>query len=104
MVLLDIGMPKLNGYEICRRLRQQAWGKGMMVIAMTGWGQEDDRRKSHAAGFDFHLVKPVDLDVFEKLLAGMAAKVSLSSIREDKLIDDFGRDVTLQKQAPIQFS
>ena len=76
----------------------------MMVIAMTGWGPEDDRRKSHAAGFDFHLVKPVDLDVLEKLLAGMAGKVSLSGTREDKLIDDFGRDVTLQKQAPVQFS
>ena len=76
VILLDIGMPKLNGYEVCRRIRQQAWGKSMTVIAMTGWGQEDDRRKSHAAGFDFHLIKPVDLDVLYKLLAGVTASVS----------------------------
>lgn len=68
---------------------------------MTGWGQEDDRRKSHAAGFDFHLVKPVDLDVLYKLLAGVTAKVSSSSVREDKLMDDFGHDVTLQKPGPM---
>jgi len=104
VILLDIGMPKLNGYEVCRRIRQQAWGKSMMVIAMTGWGQEDDRRKSHAAGFDFHLVKPVDLDVLYKLLAGVTAKVSWNSVRENKLMDDFGRDVTLQKQSPVQLN
>ena len=73
VILLDIGMPKLNGYEVCRRIRQQAWGKSMMVIAMTGWGQEDDRRKSHAAGFDFHLVKPVDHAALKKLLSGVTA-------------------------------
>ena len=77
MILLDIGMPKLNGYEVCRRIRQQARGKNTVVIALTGWGQEDDRRKSHSAGFDFHLVKPVDLDVLYKLLAGVTATVSL---------------------------
>ena len=104
VILLDIGMPKLNGYEVCRRIRQQAWGKTMIVIAMTGWSQEDDRRKSHAAGFDFHLVKPVDLDVLYKLLAGVTVKVSWNIVREDKLIDDFGHDVTLQKQAPLQLN
>ena len=102
VILLDIGMPKLNGYEVCRRIRQQVWGKSMKVIAMTGWGQEDDRRKSHAAGFDFHLVKPVDLDVLYKLLAGVTAKVSWNSVHENKLMDDSGRDITLQKQAPVQ--
>ena len=70
VTLLDIGMPKLNGYEVCRRIRQQAWGEGMVLIALTGWGQEEDRRRSMAAGFDAHLVKPVDLPVLEKLLAG----------------------------------
>ena len=104
VILLDIGMPKLNGYEVCRRIRQQAWGKSMMVIAMTGWGQEDDKRKSQAAGFDFHLVKPVDLDVLFKLLSGATAKDSWNSVRKDELIDDFGRDVTLQKQALTQFN
>ena len=102
VILLDIGMPKLNGYEVCRCIRQQTWGKGMMVIALTGWGQEDDRRKSHAAGFDFHLVKPVDQDVLYKLLAGVRAKLSRNKIREGELIDDLGPDVTLQNQAPMQ--
>ena len=82
VILLDIGMPKLNGYEVCRSIRQQAWGKNMVVIALTGWGQEGDRRKSHAAGFDFHLIKPVDLDVLNKLLAGVTAKDSWNSVRE----------------------
>ena len=85
VILLDIGMPKLNGYEVCRRIRQQRWGKTMMVIAMTGWGQEDDRRKSQAAGFDFHLVKPVDLDVLFKLLSGATTDVSHDSVGKDEL-------------------
>ncbi len=67
MVLLDLGMPKMNGYEACRRIREQAWGAQMTLIAVTGWGQEDDRRKSTAAGFDGHLVKPVDPETLEEL-------------------------------------
>ena len=70
-ILLDIGMPKLNGYEVCRRLRQQPWGKNMVVIALTGWGQEDDKRRSLGVGIDFHLVKPVDHAILEKLLSGV---------------------------------
>ena len=66
VVLLDIGLPKLDGHEVCRRVREQPWGKDIVVIALTGWGQEDDRRKSEEAGFNGHLVKPVDYD---KLLA-----------------------------------
>ena len=76
VALLDIGMPKLNGYEVCRRIRQQAWGESMVLYALTGWGQEEDRRRSLAAGFDAHLVKPVLPADLEKLLAGVtAAKV-----------------------------
>ena len=60
-------MPKMNGYETCRRIRDQAWGAQMTLIAVTGWGQEDDRRKSTAAGFDGHLVKPVDPETLEEL-------------------------------------
>ena len=60
VVLLDIGLPKLNGYEACRRIREQPWGKGVTIVAVTGWGQEEDRRRSQEAGFDHHLVKPVD--------------------------------------------
>jgi CheY-like chemotaxis protein len=69
VVLLDIGLPKLNGYEACRRIREQPWGKNMTVVALTGWGQEEDRRKSSEAGFDGHMVKPVDLTALMKLLA-----------------------------------
>jgi PAS domain S-box-containing protein len=68
VVLLDIGLPKLDGYEVCRRVREQPWGKDIVVIALTGWGQEDDRRKSEEAGFNGHLVKPVDYDKLLQLL------------------------------------
>jgi PAS domain S-box-containing protein len=73
LVLLDIGMPRLDGYGACRRLREQPWGKDMIIVAMTGWGQEADRRKTRAAGFDHHLVKPVDPAALLGLLADGAA-------------------------------
>ena len=60
VMLLDIGMPKLNGYEVCRRLRESDWGRKITVIALTGWGQPQDRRMTTAAGFNLHLVKPAD--------------------------------------------
>jgi PAS domain S-box-containing protein len=69
VVLLDIGLPLLNGHEVCRRIREQPWGKDIVVIALTGWGQEDDRRRSEEAGFDGHLVKPVDYDKLLELLS-----------------------------------
>ena len=72
-MLLDIGMPKLNGYEVCRRVRQQAWGKNMVVIALTGWGQEEDKRQTRDAGFDFHFIKPVLYETLAKLLSGVTA-------------------------------
>jgi len=68
-VLLDIGLPRLNGYEACRRIRQQPWGKDLVMVALTGWGQEEDRHRSREAGFDAHLVKPVDHDALTQLLA-----------------------------------
>jgi PAS domain S-box-containing protein len=68
VVLLDIGMPKLNGYEAARRIRDEPWGKEMLLIAQTGWGQEEDRRRSQEAGFDAHLTKPVDHLKLLKLL------------------------------------
>ncbi|SFJ42756.1 response regulator [Planctomicrobium piriforme] len=73
VILLDIGMPKLNGYEAARRIRAQAWGQATMLVALTGWGQEEDRKKSADAGFDHHLVKPVELAALEKILAAPAA-------------------------------
>ena len=68
VVLLDIGLPTLSGYEVCRRIRQQPWGRQMFVIALTGWGQEEDRQKTREAGFDGHLVKPVAYDSLLRLL------------------------------------
>jgi CheY-like chemotaxis protein len=72
VALLDLGMPKLNGYDLARRLRGEAWGKGMVLIALTGWGQEDDRRRTQEAGFDHHLVKPVDPDALQEFFARTA--------------------------------
>jgi CheY-like chemotaxis protein len=69
LVLLDIGLPRLDGYEAARRIRQQPGGHGIVLVALTGWGQDDDRRRSREAGFDHHLVKPVDLDALLELLA-----------------------------------
>jgi PAS domain S-box-containing protein len=69
IVLLDIGMPKLNGYDVCRRIRGQEWGRNMLIIAQTGWGQEEDKRRTREAGFDDHLVKPVDPARLTKLIA-----------------------------------
>ncbi len=60
VMLLDIGMPGLNGYELAKRIRQEAWGKDMVLIAATGWGQDDDRMRAFASGFDAHLTKPFD--------------------------------------------
>src|SRR5207302_2062223 len=71
IVLLDIGMPKLDGYETCRQIRGQPWGKDMFLVALTGWGQDGDRRRADEAGFDRHLVKPVDPGALMTLLAAL---------------------------------
>ena len=68
VVLLDIGLPGLNGYEVCSRIRQEPWGKRVTLVALTGWGQDEDRDRSREAGFDAHMVKPVDFDALLKLL------------------------------------
>jgi CheY-like chemotaxis protein len=67
--LLDIGMPQLNGYQVAQALRKETWGAGIILIALTGWGQESDRQQAIEAGFDRHLTKPVDLDALEALLS-----------------------------------
>jgi PAS domain S-box-containing protein len=69
VVLLDIGLPKLNGYDVARKIRDQPWGQTMALVALTGWGQEEDRRRSEEAGFNHHLTKPVDPIALTKLLA-----------------------------------
>ena len=71
VILLDIGLPRLNGFDACRRIRANPWAENILIIALTGWGQEEDRRKSAEAGFDGHLVKPVDMAELMKLLADL---------------------------------
>ena len=68
VVLMDVGMPNLNGYDATRRIREQPWGRSVVVVALTGWGQDGDRAQSREAGCDDHLVKPVNLRDLEKLL------------------------------------
>jgi CheY-like chemotaxis protein len=73
LALLDIGMPGMDGYEIARRLRQQPRASGTVLVAVTGWGQPEDRRQSREAGFNHHLVKPVDMAVLDEILRGAEA-------------------------------
>lgn len=73
VILLDIGMPNLNGYDTCRRIREQSWGKELLLIAVTGWGQESDRKRIEDAGFNHHMVKPVEVASLMKLLASPSA-------------------------------
>ena len=74
LVLMDIGLPRLNGYEAAREIRSREWGSEVMLVALTGWGQEADRRRSREAGFDRHLSKPVEYSVLEGLLAEVAVE------------------------------
>jgi CheY-like chemotaxis protein len=70
-VLLDIGMPGMSGYETARRIRLEAWGRHTVIIAVTGWGQDEDKRKAQAVGIDHHLTKPVDPDELDRLLGAI---------------------------------
>jgi CheY-like chemotaxis protein len=72
VILMDVGMPRLNGYDATQLIRQRPWGRSVTIIALTGWGQEDDRRRSDEAGCDGHLVKPVGLADLQKLLTDLA--------------------------------
>jgi CheY-like chemotaxis protein len=72
VLLLDIGMPGFDGYEVCRRIRRAPWSAGMKIVALTGWGHEEDRRRSAAAGFDRHLVKPVAPEQLVEILRQLA--------------------------------
>ncbi|HTU16997.1 MAG TPA: response regulator [Gemmataceae bacterium] len=76
LVFLDIGMPGMDGYEVARRLRRQAGLENVLLVALTGWGQEEDRRRSQEAGFDRHLIKPVEPKVLETILADLAVRES----------------------------
>ncbi len=77
VVLLDLGMPKLNGYDVCRAIREQPWGQKMIIIALTGWGRDEDRKRTSEAGFDHHLVKPVrPLNLLEVIAEVAKTKIS----------------------------
>jgi CheY-like chemotaxis protein len=73
IVLLDLGMPKLDGFEVSRRIRATPWGASMRLVAQSGWGQDEDRRRSAEAGFDHHLVKPIDPAALEALMQTLAS-------------------------------
>jgi PAS domain S-box-containing protein len=83
VVLLDIGLPRMDGYEVARQIRQREWGKTMLLSALTGWGQDEDKERSKVAGFDHHLTKPVDPETLSKMLAarGRPQSPSLGSRR-----------------------
>jgi CheY-like chemotaxis protein len=68
VVLLDIGMPILDGYEVARRIRSEPWGANMFLVAISGWGQSEDRKRATEAGFDLHFRKPIGLPVLESIL------------------------------------
>ena len=74
IALLDIGMPTYNGYEVARRIRAAPWGRSMLLVAVTGWGQAEDKRRAKEAGFDHHFTKPLDLDVLGAFVNDALAK------------------------------
>ena len=74
VMMLDIGLPRLNGYEVARRIRAEPWGAGVLLLALTGWGHPDDRARSEEAGFDRHLVKPVEIAALSELIAQHASR------------------------------
>jgi CheY-like chemotaxis protein/two-component sensor histidine kinase len=76
IMLLDIGMPHLNGHDTARRIRSEPWGQGIFLAALTGWGQDEDRRKSKEAGFDAHMVKPIELAALETMLSAVKQRTS----------------------------
>jgi CheY-like chemotaxis protein len=82
VVLLDLGMPRMDGYEAARQMRRREWGKRAALIALTGWGQPQDRQRTAEVGFDAHLVKPVtEFDLFQALATAAHKTRSLMPVR-----------------------
>jgi PAS domain S-box-containing protein len=77
-LVLDIGMPEMTGYELARHIRREAWGKHALLLAVTGWGQVEDKERAAAAGFDHHLTKPVATEALEELLAQFSQRIYLA--------------------------
>lgn len=80
-VILDIGMPDVSGHEVARRIRAEAWGRDAFLVAVTGWGQDDDKARTSAAGFNHHLTKPIDPDEIERLLRDFFSRNAAASAR-----------------------
>lgn len=78
VLLLDIGMPELNGYEVAERVRTAPWSQGMVLIAVTGWGQQADKERALAAGFDHHVTKPADPELLDSLLVAVSSRLSVA--------------------------
>jgi CheY-like chemotaxis protein len=74
VALLDLGMPRLSGFDVARRIRERPECRDVMLVAVTGWSQDEDRQKTRDAGFDAHLVKPADVTALEELLAGLPGR------------------------------
>lgn len=89
LILMDIGMPGMDGYETCEKMRAQEWSNNVRIVALTGWGQEEDKRKARRAGFDLHLVKPVDRKTLMEVIA---------STREGRSLDRSHSEGDLGKQ------
>ena len=83
VVLLDLGMPGMDGYEVARRIREAPRHDAIALVALTGWGQAEDRLRVRAAGFDHHLVKPTDLDALQSVLADVAVRSGAVPTRDD---------------------
>jgi signal transduction histidine kinase/CheY-like chemotaxis protein len=107
VILLDIGLPKLNGYDVAREIREQPWGKDMVLVALTGWGQEEDRRRAQEAGFNHHLTKPVlTLALFQSCsdaypLAKVEAKTCLQN---PKLFERLSKGFFMRMAIPSRSS
>jgi signal transduction histidine kinase len=107
IAVLDIGMPGMDGYELARRMRATPWGKGLVLIALTGWGQDSDRRRSSEAGFDSHWVKPLDVEQFARYLDRLDLSASRPpgtaelAIREPELQSQGGSDRSPPRALPV---
>ena len=86
IILLDIAMPKLDGYEAATQIRKQGWGKNAILIALTGWGQQQARFRTKEAGFDVHLTKPVNYQAISRLLNELCAHGHFAQERETVLL------------------
>jgi DNA-binding response OmpR family regulator len=84
--VLDIGLPDKSGVEVARAIRTQSWGRDMLLIALSGWGQEEDRRRTREAGFDHHFVKPLDMDALTDLLAPLKRAAATDDARPEQAV------------------